>query len=86
MLFKSGGDVSARLHVIEKESESIGFASITTIGIMFGQNLHPDLGPGIQRSGAHHSGDRRAGGDADYGLPRASTAEPLTPTRLTFRQ
>lgn len=33
---------SARLHVMEKVGAGVGFASITTIGIMFGQNLHPD--------------------------------------------
>ena len=32
---------SARLHVMEKVGAGVGFASITTIGIMFGQNLHP---------------------------------------------
>ena len=33
-----------RLHgkVMEKVGAGVGFASITTIGIMFGQNLHPD--------------------------------------------
>lgn len=31
---------SARLHVMEKVGAGVGFASITTIGIMFGQNLH----------------------------------------------
>ncbi|MCP6589093.1 1,4-alpha-glucan branching protein, partial [Klebsiella pneumoniae] len=30
---------SARLHVMEKVGAGVGFASITTIGIMFGQNL-----------------------------------------------
>ncbi|MEO3740507.1 DUF2955 domain-containing protein [Kosakonia sp. WA-90] len=33
---------SARLHVMEKVGAGVGFASVTTIGIMFGQNLHPD--------------------------------------------
>lgn len=33
---------SARLHVMEKVGAGVGFASITTIGIMFGQNLQPD--------------------------------------------
>lgn len=33
---------SARLHVMEKVGAGVGFASITTIGIMFGQNLHPE--------------------------------------------
>ena len=32
----------ARLHVMEKVGAGVGFASITTIGIMFGQNMHPD--------------------------------------------
>ncbi|MGR7054216.1 DUF2955 domain-containing protein, partial [Klebsiella aerogenes] len=30
------------LHVMEKVGAGVGFASITTIGIMFGQNLHPN--------------------------------------------
>jgi len=34
--------LSARLHVMEKVGAGVGFASITTIGIMFGQNLHPE--------------------------------------------
>lgn len=33
---------SARLHVMEKVGAGVGFSSITTIGIMFGQNLQPD--------------------------------------------
>ena len=33
---------SARLHVMEKVGAGVGFSSVTTIGIMFGQNLHPD--------------------------------------------
>lgn len=33
---------SARMHVMEKVGAGVGFASITTIGIMFGQNLQPD--------------------------------------------
>ncbi len=33
---------AARLHVMEKVGAGVGFASITTIGIMFGQNLQPD--------------------------------------------
>lgn len=33
---------SARLHVMEKVGAGVGFASITTIGIMFGQNMHPE--------------------------------------------
>jgi hypothetical protein len=33
---------SARLHVMEKVGAGVGFASITTVGIMFGQNLRPD--------------------------------------------
>jgi uncharacterized membrane protein YccC len=32
----------ARLHVMEKVGAGVGFSSITTIGIMFGQNMHPD--------------------------------------------
>ncbi|WP_024548853.1 DUF2955 domain-containing protein [Siccibacter turicensis] len=32
----------ARLHVMEKVGAGVGFASVTTIGIMFGQNLHPE--------------------------------------------
>ncbi|MDQ4429456.1 DUF2955 domain-containing protein [Yokenella regensburgei] len=32
---------SARLHVMEKVGAGVGFASITTIGIMFGQNMRP---------------------------------------------
>ena len=33
---------SARLHVMEKVGAGVGFSSITTIGIMFGQNMHPE--------------------------------------------
>ncbi|HKS32584.1 MAG TPA: DUF2955 domain-containing protein [Enterobacteriaceae bacterium] len=33
---------SARLHVMEKVGAGVGFSSITTIGIMFGQNMQPD--------------------------------------------
>ncbi len=56
---------SARLHVMEKVGAGVGFASITTIGIMFGQNLHPYQDSGVQRSVPHHLGDGLAGGDAD---------------------
>lgn len=33
---------SARLHTMEKVGAGVGFSSITTLGIMFGQNLQPD--------------------------------------------
>ena len=32
----------ARLHTMEKVGAGVGFASITTLGIMFGQNMHPN--------------------------------------------
>ncbi|MDI7047648.1 1,4-alpha-glucan branching protein, partial [Escherichia coli] len=32
----------ARLHVMAQVGAGVCFASITTIGIMFGQNMHPD--------------------------------------------
>ncbi|EOL9013616.1 1,4-alpha-glucan branching protein [Cronobacter malonaticus] len=41
-LIALGFAFSARLHVMEKVGAGVGFASITTLGIMFGQNLHPD--------------------------------------------
>ncbi len=41
-LIALGLGFSARLHVMEKVGAGVGFSSITTIGIMFGQNLHPE--------------------------------------------
>ncbi|WP_072570406.1 DUF2955 domain-containing protein [Enterobacter sp. SA187] len=32
----------ARLHTMEKVGAGVGFASVTTLGIMFGQNMHPN--------------------------------------------
>lgn len=41
-LISIGLAFSARLHVMEKVGAGVGFASMTTLGIMFGQNLHPN--------------------------------------------
>ncbi|ERK10134.1 MAG: DUF2955 domain-containing protein [Shewanella oncorhynchi] len=41
-LISIGLAFSARLHVMERVGSGLGFTSITTIGIMFGQNLRPD--------------------------------------------
>ncbi len=56
---------SARLHVMEKVGAGVDFASITTIGIMFGQNLHPYQDLVFSDLYPHHLGDGLAGGDAD---------------------
>ncbi|MGS6560352.1 hypothetical protein ACVGXH_00555, partial [Enterobacter intestinihominis] len=37
-----GVALGARLQFMEKGGAGGGFSSITTIGIMFGQNMHPD--------------------------------------------
>ncbi|MGS6218356.1 hypothetical protein ACVGV8_14815, partial [Enterobacter intestinihominis] len=37
-----GVDLGARVLVLERGGAGVGFSSITTIGIMFGQNMHPD--------------------------------------------
>ena len=37
-----GLGIGARLHTMEKVGAGVGFASITTLGIMFGQNMHPN--------------------------------------------
>ncbi len=37
-----GLGVGARLHTMEKVGAGVGFASISTLGIMFGQNMHPN--------------------------------------------
>ncbi|STV83316.1 permease of the major facilitator superfamily [Klebsiella michiganensis] len=68
---------SARLHVMEKVGAGVGFASITTIGIMFGPEPASGPGPGVQRSVPHHLRHRGADRHADYGLPYASAAELL---------
>ncbi|MEB5920727.1 DUF2955 domain-containing protein [Franconibacter daqui] len=41
-LIALGFAFSARLHVMEKVGAGVGFSCITTLGIMFGQNMHPD--------------------------------------------
>ncbi len=45
---------SARLHVMGEGGAGVGFASITTIGIMFGPEPASGPGPGVQRSVPHH--------------------------------
>ena len=67
---------SARLHVMEKVGAGVGFASITTIGIMFGQNLRGS-GHGIQRSVPYPLRHRRAGGNAHHGISGAPGFELL---------
>ncbi len=68
---------SARLHVMEKVGAGVGFASVTTIGIMFGQNLHPDTDLGVQRFIPHRVRYRGVGGDANHGVAGAFDVELL---------
>ncbi|VTN13714.1 Protein of uncharacterised function (DUF2955) [Raoultella terrigena] len=72
---------SARLHVMEKVGAGVGFASITTIGIMFGQNLHPDQDLNLQRSVPDKLGHYLA-----YRHPDAGVSRPPHPKLLCGRR